>query len=247
MKAWQIELEQRLSADDAPPVLTRDLLERFARTARQAVEGRDVPPSTLTYWLKQAAQRNRLILVKSGLYLNRFRAIPGQPADATPWLYRDSVVSLNTVLGDAGVLNNPTHVITAVVPIDRGYPPPRLGRQRTRAGTFHFFGLPRRVLDAGAPEDRLEPQDAYEHPRATPEKALVDWLYLGHSPRSRRTLPPRGDLDLSMLNPKQLKNLADAAGIADILISWRYRNAAGALRGKLRVGRKLTRDEMNER
>lgn len=221
MKPWQLRLEQMLAADDAPAVLTRDLLARFARTARDATEtGTDLPSSTLTHWLQRATQAGKLAAVKRGLYLNRFRARPGQPVDAAPWLYRDAVVSLSTVLGDAGVLNNPTTVVTAVVPVDRGHPPARLGRQRTRAGVFHFYGMPRRVLEAGTADDRLELARAFEHVRATPEKALVDWLYLGNSPRSRRTLPPRGDIDLAMLNQRRLQRLAAAAGVAAVLQAW---------------------------
>ena len=34
MKPWQIRLEERLRAEAAPAVLSRDLLARMARTAR---------------------------------------------------------------------------------------------------------------------------------------------------------------------------------------------------------------------
>jgi hypothetical protein len=216
MKAWQANLEAKLSRDEAPPVLNRDLLARFARTAKAAA----VPASTLTHWLKRATQRGRLAPVKRGLYLNRFRPVPGEAVDAAPWLYPDAVVSLNFVLGEAGVLNNPSNVVTAVVPVDPGYPPARLGRQRTQAGVFHFFGMPRRILEAGPAEDRLEPMAQFEHVRATPEKALVDWLYLARSPRSRRTPPPRGDIDMSMLSRQRVKRLARAAGMENAVTAW---------------------------
>lgn len=211
MKPWQILLQKTLAAPDAPPVLSRDLLSRFARTAR---DGRALPASTLTHWIRQAVAEDRLRPVHRGLYLNAFRARPGRPADATPWLRADAVVSLNTVLGDAGVLNNPVHTITAVVPLDRGAPPPKLGRQATRAATFHFFGLPRHILEAGEVDDRLEVDEAHEHPRATPEKALVDWLYLAASPHSRRTPPPRHDLDPVLLDIPRLRRLGTATGVS---------------------------------
>jgi hypothetical protein len=216
MKAWQARLEAELSRDEAPPVLNRDLLTRFAHTAN----GNAVPVSTLTHWLKRAMQRGLLAPVKRGLYLNCFRPVPGEAVDAAPWLYPDAVVSLNFVLGESGVLNNPSRVVTAIVPVDPGHPPARLGRQRTRAGVFHFFGMPRRILEAGKGEDRLELAGRFEHVRATPEKALVDWLYLARSPRSRRTPPPRGDIDLSLLNMPRLKRLAGAAGLDDTLAAW---------------------------
>lgn len=225
MKMWQIRLEQHFSADDAPAVLTRDLVARFADSVRRAAEGTDVPASTLTRWIQRAIARDRLVPVKGGLYLNHFRRVQGQLADATPWLYLDGVVSLNTVLGDSGVLNNPSNTVTVVVPMDRG-PPPRLGRQRTRVGTIHAFGLPRHILEAGVATDRLEAPNAYDHVRATPEKALIDWLYLGRSPRSRRTLPPSGDIDMAMLDHKRLRRLAKAAGVTDALMSWQSPGAA---------------------
>jgi hypothetical protein len=228
MKAWQTRLEQLLSDDDAPPVLTRDMLARFARTARHNSERQaEVPASTLTHWLKQTVQSGKLVPVKRGLYLNHYRPTPGQLADATPLLYRDAVVSLNTVLGEAGVLNNPSHAVTAVVPVDKGHPPPHLGRQQTRAGVFHFFGMPRSILEAGKTSDRIASLATPDHVRATPEKALVDWLYLASSPRSRRTIPPRDDIDLDMLDRRRLQRLADAAGISEALRTWIDARPAG--------------------
>jgi hypothetical protein len=210
MKPWQIHLERALSAPDAPPALTRDLLARFACSARNGIP---IPASTLTHWLKIALAREKLDTVQRGLYLNRFRAIPGRLADTTPLLRADAVVSLNTVLGEAGVLNNPSNTITAVVPIDANAPPPRLGKLQTRAGTFRFFGLPRRILEAGTSGDRLENAASLEHPRATPEKALIDWLYLAQSPRSKRTAPPWNDIDCEMLNQARLRRLTEAVGL----------------------------------
>ena len=217
MKIWQLRLEDALSAVDASPVLTRDLIARYASSAR---EKHAIAESTLTWWIQRAVRNGRLAPVQRGLYLNRFRAKPVQLADAVAWLHKDAVVSLTTVLGDAGVFNNPSNTITAVVPLDPGAPPPRLGRKRTAAGTFHFYGIPRRILEAGKADDRLESADQYEHPRATAEKALIDWLYLGQSPRSKRTLPPRGDIDLALLRLPRLRRLAAVAGLGIALENW---------------------------
>ncbi|MBW3567789.1 MAG: hypothetical protein KY410_07510 [Proteobacteria bacterium] len=223
MKPWQIKLEQALAVLDAPAVLSRALLEQFGATVPRDDRGLHyIGASSWTYWIKGLVERGALQPVQRGLYLNCLRARPGTLADAVPWLQRDAIVSLNTVLGDAGVLNNPSRVVTAVVPIDPGAPPPsRLGRRQTKAGVAHFYGMPRAILEAGALEDRLEDNPNADHIRATPEKALVDWLYLGASPRSRRPLPPRGDIDLEMLDQKRLVRLARAAGVKDVLEKWR--------------------------
>lgn len=214
MKAWQKNLHRALSAPDAPPVLNRDLL---ARIAASAWEGRPVPASTLSHWIRRAKELDELHPIQRGLYLNAFRHPPGRTEDAAGWLRNEAVVSLNTVLGDAGVLNNPVHSVTAVVPLDHGHPPPSLGRVRTRIASFHFFGLPRTVLEAGPDDDRLEPPGRHEHARATPEKALVDWLYLAESPRSRRRLPPSHDLDFDLLDIPRLYRLARATNLTQAL------------------------------
>jgi hypothetical protein len=216
MIAWQSRLAGALAEPGAPPVLPRDLLRRFARSAR----GQAVPESTLSWWLRDAVVSKQLQAVQRGLYLNRFRNPPGQPADAIPFFHRDAVVSLNTVLGDAGVLNNPSRVVTAVVPIDTGFPAPKLGRRRSLAGTFHFHGMPRRILEAGTVTDRLEAPGRFEHLRAMPEKALLDWLYLGRSARSRRTPPPPDDIDMDLLDRRRLRRLARAAHLTDALGEW---------------------------
>lgn len=217
MKPWQMRLEEALKAIDAPAVLSRDLLNRMARTAR---DGKTVPTSSLTHWLKGARAAGNLAPVVQGLYLNRYRGRPVQLADVPHWLVPDAVISLNTVLGDSGVLNNPSPMVTAVVPLDRGAPPPKLGRRATQAGTIQFFGLPRRILEAGRPEDRLEFRTPRDHARATPEKALLDWLYLAKSPRSHRTFPPKDDLDRDLLDRARLRRLAAAMGLSDALSIW---------------------------
>ena len=215
MKAWQMDFENRLGAAAAPPVLDRDLLARMARSA----QGRAIPASSLSHWLKSALARKKLTQVQRGLYLNAFRSRPGTLADAAGWLRRDAVVSLNTVLGEAGVLNNPARTVTVLRPEDSEVPP-KLGRQHTAAGELHFFGVPYRILEAGEVTDRLQPAAGFEHVRATPEKALIDWLYLANSPRSHRTWPPRADVDVSLLDQQRLRRLAQAAGLKKILHAW---------------------------
>lgn len=218
MKPWQRQLEATLTAPGAPAALNRALLVRMAQSARG---GEPVPSSSLTHWLKGARDLGRLASVVEGLYLNRYRRAPVALADAAHWLMPDAVVSLNTALGEAGVLNNPSRIVTAVVPLDPGAPPPKLGRRETDAGTFQFFGLPRRILEAGEPEDRLASVMPRDHVRATPEKALLDWLYLGMSPRSRRQPPPLTDIDFDLIDLKRLKRLARAMDLTASLEAWR--------------------------
>ena len=66
----------------------------------------------------------------------------------------------------------------------------------------------------------LVPIRTSPHPRATPEKALLDWLYLANSSHSTLTPPSRGDVDVDVLNKKRLARLAKAMNLVEILGSW---------------------------
>jgi hypothetical protein len=80
--------------------------------------------------------------------------------------------------------------------------------------------MPRHILQAGKAEDRLESANHFDHVRATPEKALIDWLYLGLSSRSKRTMPPRADIDIDLLDKRKLRRLASSAHLRSELEGW---------------------------
>ena len=61
-----------------------------------------------------------------------------------------------------------------------------------------------------------------KYPRATPEKALLDWLYLGASKYSKIAGPPL-DLELKRLDAARLRRLARAMGLTEELAAWRVR------------------------
>jgi hypothetical protein len=79
--------------------------------------------------------------------------------------------------------------------------------------------MPVRLLDehAGALEDRLDLDVSYA--RATPEKALLDWIYLGASPRTKLSGPPL-DIDLDKLKMPRLRRLAKAMDLGTALASY---------------------------
>jgi len=81
------------------------------------------------------------------------------------------------------------------------YTTPPLGRVETPGGTFVIRSVRERLLESGAEIDRLV--TGVSNRRATPEAALLHWLYLSGSPRSRMSAPPL-DLDLGDLPGKHL-------------------------------------------
>jgi hypothetical protein len=121
-----------------------------------------------------------------------------------------AVVSLQYVLGEFGVANNYTSWITCVFPDD--LPCPDVVDAGTR---FVFTPIPRSVLEAGAPDDRLI--FAREYLCATPERALADVLYLASVGRWPRV--PL-EYDIADLDMERLRRLCRAMDIEGVLDAW---------------------------
>lgn len=152
--------------------------------------------------------------VAHGVYLN-LRATPRpRPAEAAPWIREGAVVSLQYVLGLSGVLNNPTEVVTCVISRSASR---AVGVVGVQPYEFRFNGL-RDDLIPDIASDWA--RDAYAAnafvPTATPEKALLDWIYLASaSPLWHR--PPLHDLDIEALDTERLARLASRMGLTDRL------------------------------
>ena len=204
---------------DAPHVLTTGDVRARARATSGAL------PSTasLSRWIKGLVDTGALQPVSRGIYLNRLAGPDVHPAEAAQYIRRGAIASLAWVLERSGALNNFGDTVTCVVPQISGLAPPKVGMRDTRAAPFRFYAMPLRVLEAGA--GRLEDvQDLrYAYPRATPERALLDWIYLGASPRSRLA-PPPADIRLNGMNSVRLARLAKAMGIMPQWREWRDRN-----------------------
>ena len=218
MKAlhWSTRLELVFAEPSALRVLDTASIIEVAKNVR-----RDISKPSVERWIRSAVAANRLQRVVRGLFLNRLITPPPQLCEAAVWLRPGAVISLQTVLGYSGVWNNYTEWVTAVVPLSSRYTTPSLGRVETEGGTFVFRGVPEHVLETGAENDRLVAGVDYR--RATPEAALLHWLYLSRSPRSRMSTPPL-DLELGELDLKRLRRLAIGMRLDANLTTWRERN-----------------------
>jgi len=215
---WSTRLELVLAEPSALRVLDTASIIQVAKSVRG-----DISKPSVERWIQDAVAANRLQRVVRGLFLNRLVAPPAQLCEAAVWLRPGAVISLQTVLGDSGVWNNYTPWVTAIVPLSSRYTTPSLGRVGTRGGTFVFRGVPERILEGGAEHDRLV--TGIDYRRATPEAALLHWLYLSGSPRSRMSIPPL-DLDLGSLDSRKLNRLAVGMHLRANLTIWRDRNVS---------------------
>ncbi|MBX3585194.1 MAG: hypothetical protein KF796_01015 [Ramlibacter sp.] len=213
--AWKTDAERRLMQADSPSVMTTAMLHALVTTGRP-----DAPSaSTFTRWLASMSGAGKLREVIKGVYLNYLGHRDVSPAAAAHWVRSRSVVSLSWVLEQAHITNNFGDTITCVIGTGPGLPNPQIGDRATTAGQFRFFAMPAHLVDerAGRLEDIRDLR--FDYPRATPEKALLDWIFLGASARSRMTHPPF-DLDIEVLSAPRLRRTAKAMAISALLEDW---------------------------
>lgn len=199
---WRYLLLGALESSEAPRVCTSEDLAKLVRTVRPSAT-----PLTIRIAVEGLVQARALIKVSKGLYLNR-RARPAtETSEAAQHIRRGAVVSLETVLGECGFLNNPPAIVTAVVPKSADYVP-NVGPVTTSGGqVFRFSALPSSFFPSSKEDERLMLQAGRHCPVAKPEVALLHWLRLAFSARSPLRVPPQ-DVDFSVLDMDLLKELA---------------------------------------
>ncbi len=201
---------------EAPRVLTVPML-----AAALADRRKHPARNTLFRWLRDQVASGALRPVTRGLYLNQLAVPRPAAAEAAGFIRTGAIVSLQTVLGEAGITNNFPDVVTSVLPHDRDHV--SSVRPAQAADTeFRFHSMPSRLLHEGAGNlgDRMDLDVKY--PRATPEKSFLDWLYLGRSRYSTVASPPL-DLEIERLDASRLRRLARAMGLTEALADWRAR------------------------
>jgi hypothetical protein len=201
-----IQTKSTLLGADAPRVLTVPMI------ASVLADRRTVPArNTIFKWIRAQVGSGALRPVTRGLYINQLASPRPAAAEAAAFVRGGAIVSLQTVLGEAGVTNNYADIITCVVP-QGPEQSPSVRPVRANQIEYRFHALPSRLLDsrAGQLEDRMDLDVQY--PRATPEKALLDWIYLGASSRTKIS-PPPPDIDLGLLKRSRLQRLAKASGL----------------------------------
>ena len=231
--SWKAQALRALGSPGALRVFDTPELVQWLATF-----GLKVPERTLRRALAEWESSGLVGRAARGLYLNGLASPLTLLEEAAPRLRQGAVVSLATVLGRAGALNNPTHWVTAVVPSDNSSRP--VNELESESGSVFRFASLRHDLFL-APTDPLA-RDAFQPyaavPTATPEKALLDWLYLSSRGRGaeRWPLPPSHDWDMSLLDGPRLDRLATRLGLENELQQFRQGLEAGP---RIRIRRKM--------
>lgn len=214
MSQWRKIVFESLKEFDAPRVLS---LSDLVNYVKETVP--DISERKAGLFIEQAVSFNLLTSVRHGLWINNNVFPTPTLSEAAHRIRKGAVVSLHTVLSDAGVLNNFTSEVFSVVPIPEAGtgPKPNLGSLEGAGTNFHFKGIKQSILEAGEEDDRLVPMLAYA--RATPEAAIVHWIYLAHA-RGSSMHEPDTQCDMDQLDFERLERLAAAAGLQEQVFDW---------------------------
>lgn len=201
----------------------------------------DIHGVTIHRWIKDMCDAGLLIKVQRDLYANTMATPHPNPTEAAHLIRPGAIVSLQSVLGEMGAANNPSSVVTAIIPVSKtgkavpearqggglfgeeaGSPMtrPRAGEVTTNMGRFEFYSMPERLcfLNGVREDSYLSPVKKYRS--ATPEKALADWLYLSQGSRNIRLSDPPLDMDLTDINMNALHNICQAMSLEGALEQW---------------------------
>lgn len=164
----------------------------------------NVEPASVRRQLSRLVASGRLIQLRRGLYA---LAPPFQKTKPHPFLVanrmvRASYVSLQSALAYHGLIPEYVPVVTSVTTM-------RPGRWETPLGDFEYRHIKRELFCGYEPVDLQEKQTALV---ATPEKALLDLLYLWPGSDSRAYLQELRLQNLEGLDLAALKAMASASG-----------------------------------
>ena len=189
----------------------------------RSVEAAGAPmPTDRTFhrWVERisAEGKGRLISkVQRDLYRSE---VPGRyvhPNEFASRLRNTAVVSLQSVLGEAGIINNPSRIVFSIIKAG-DTDATRRRVEEVEDVEYRFFAMRDAVYEAGVPEDCYDSRAPY--PKATPERALCDWIYLAASTAHGTKHYPPLDADLDELDMDRLYRLADAMKVREPLDEW---------------------------
>lgn len=210
---WKMALDAMLIKSDVE-VWTTGMLWRDALLQAK-------PPSRPTFerWIHEAVLAGKLRKIRAGIFVNAAGNSGVSTAAAAGFIRRSAIPSLSWVLEQNWILNNFGDVMTCTVPMAPGLQTPNVSTVRTPYGTFQFRALPWRLHELNSLPVEDWRDNRYAHPRATPEKAFCDWLYLGQSPRSTLRVPPL-DLEFDKFNRSRLRRIVGAMEIKQVFDAW---------------------------
>lgn len=212
-----------LSQEDAPRVFSPASLCQWLET-----RGLSIPSRSLSLALSEWSENGFVYRVNNRAYLNGRARYRVAYDEAAPWLRPGAIVSLHRSLANVGALNTRNSDVTAVVSSEDTT---KVGLVATGVATFKFAALPPAMIILPGHALFDEAVETHKPWSATPEKALLDWLYLVSTPRGASAWPlaPSHEWNLAALNMDRLEKLADGLNMSARLFEFQGKVDFGAL------------------
>lgn len=211
---WKFRLLGGLAESGVPRIFTAAEFHRLVLRYRPGAS-----TSTARLLAGSLVQAGALRRVASGVYLNRRCLPPAELAEMAGRIRAGAVISLQSVLGECGFLNNPSAIVMAVVPTSASKRP-NLGEVKTSGGdVFRFYGLAERFFPIAEDDRWVLYQPGRPCDMFRPEAALLQWLHLAGMKRSTVTPPPT-DVDIGQLDEEHLNTLAQRWQLQPELKAW---------------------------
>ena len=213
---------EALSNKGAPRVLT-------ATTIRRLIERHNFADAAASDTIiNSLVNVKALHRVTDNVYLNYLQLPMPSPAEALRIAVPDGFLSLHTVLGQSGVLNNPTFTYMCVRKasiLQRETEIDLIGSRfsnKNPSPLYHVYAMEKGYI-LGMQADHID--SSFSYPRATVERAFCDWLYLAAEERQIISSPPPLDCDISLMDMDRLERVASDLGVTDDLQLWLERHA----------------------
>ena len=211
---WKFEALKQLRVPNAPRVFTAAQWQQWLGRIRP-----ELSELSARAFASDLTHGKALHKISQGLYQNLLVQPAVHPMEAAVHLRAGAVISLHSVLGECGFLNNPSAMVTAVLPTSPSKRP-SLGEVHTSGGyRYRFHGLAEKFFPTNDEEQWMFMQPSRACQVFRPEAAFLHWLHLAGMQRSRMTAPPV-DVDMDMLDDELLKRLAIHWELEPQLAQW---------------------------
>lgn len=207
-KSWRRKISETFMFGKVLRVFRFDDLLKIARTVKPGISNALVE--------QYLDEMDGLLFKKApnGLILNSAVFPPVTIGDAVSVLIDGAVVSLHTVLGDRGVLNNYTKNMFCVRPRSISS---EVVVAEYDGGSIKCFPVDDKLFSIGEYQDRLD--RTYLYPRATVEAAIVHWFWLiKHEVGPFRSMDTQ--VDLEDVDLECVYMMAEPFGLVDDIKEW---------------------------
>lgn len=228
---WSREALDWLGRPNAPRALGLADIQAAAEAATGSPVGKRAARSAAAAWEADGSLRH----VGGTLWLNGVCRPRGRLEDALVAKRPGAVSSLHSVLGSCGAHNNPSVMAFAVEPSDGPAAPAKV--VSTALGDMRLLGLPPAFFEA--PPGERWTSETTSFPSFVPEKALLDWIYLGGQAAARQPGPNPGDVDLHMIDLDKAGAWAGRLGLSVELAHWLRRHPEPTEQSRSIVEREL--------